>query len=390
MAENDKNQVPAAGRKKRDLLPLLVFFLLLCGGLLGCLSIYNARIAGEAPLYFALRQLGWLGAGSLLFVFSSLVPFRFYRKSAPFLALLSALLLVAVLLFGSRVNGMRGWLVLPGNLSFQPSELAKVFFLLALTVFATKRKKIGTGGFFLMLCFTFFFLFLLMREPDFGSAVVFFGAFLIVAASREGSMKAFLLALAALFVCALAFIFRHDYAFMRILAFFDPDGAGVSSWHMRQFQYTLAHGGLTGSEAGTALWARNYLPLPHTDSLFASLVELTGFAGSTLVILIFAGLGIAFTLISWKTKGECGRLYVFCAGMLCFFQALLHISVNCVLLPATGVTLPMLSYGGSSLLSVMLSFGIALSAAAEQDPEDPAEEDEEPSGPPAGEVSPHP
>ena len=374
MPENKETYHASGGKKGKDLLPFLVFLLLLCGGLLGCLSIYNARITEQEPLYFALRQLCWLGVGSLLFVFSSLVPFRYYKKNVYLFAGISALLLLAVLFFGYKVNGMRGWLALPGNFYFQPSELVKVFFLLALTSFASKEKKISIGRFFLMLAFTFFFVFLLMKEPDFGSATVFFGAFLIVAASREGSLSAFLLAAGTLFVSGLYFIFRHDYAFMRILAFFNPDGAGVRSWHMRQFQYTLAHGGIFGSEHGTALWARSYLPLPHTDSLFASIVELTGFAGSGLVILIFAGLGIAFTLIAWNTKGKCGRLYVFCAGMLCFFQALLHISVNSVLLPATGVTLPMLSYGGSSLLSVMLSFGIALSAAAEKDPDDPVEE----------------
>ena len=360
--------------KKRDFLPLLVFLFLLCGGLLGCLSIYNARITEQAPLYFALRQLCWVGAGTVLFIFSSLVPFRFYKKNVYLLAGISALLLLAVLFFGHRINGMRGWLALPGNLYFQPSELAKVFFLLTLCFFASKEKKISIKRFFLMLGFTFFFVLLLMKEPDFGSATVFFGAFLIVTASGEGSLKSFLLASAALFVSGLGFIFRYDYAFMRILAFFNPDGAGVRSWHMRQFQYTLAHGDVFGSKYGTALWSRSYLPLPHSDSLFASIVELTGFAGGLLVILIFTGLGIAFTLIAWNTKGKCGRLYVFCAGMLCFFQALVHISVNSVLLPATGITLPMLSYGGSSLLAVMLSFGIALSAASEKDPDDPVEE----------------
>lgn len=361
-------------KKKRDILPFFVVFLLLCGGLLGCLAIYNARITEQAALYFALRQLGWLGAGTLVLIFSSLIPFRFYRKNVYLFAGISALLLLSVLFFGYKVNGMRGWLALPGNFYFQPSEIVKVFFLLALTSFASKEKRISIKRFFLMLAFTFFFIFLLMKEPDFGSATVFFGAFLIVTASKEGALKAFLLAAGTLFVSGVYFIFRHDYAFMRVLAFFNPDGVGVRSWHMRQFQYTLAHGGWVGSEHGTPLWAGNYLPLPHTDSLFASIVELTGFAGSLLVILIFAGLGIVFTFTAWNAKGRCGRSYIFSCAMLCFFQALLHISVNCVLLPATGITLPMLSYGGSSLLSVMLSFGIALSAASENDPDDPVEE----------------
>lgn len=367
-------------KKKWQLLPFLVFLLLLSGGLLGIVCIYSARIMENSPMHFVIRQLWHLGIGGIFFLAASLVPFRYYRKNALLLSALSALMLVLVLFCGCTINGMRGWFVLPCNIYFQPSEFAKVFFLLALTVFASKKKKLEKGRFFLMLSYTFLFMFLLMKEPDFGSVIVFFGAFLIVTGAKEGSLKALFTALFTLLASGIYFIFRYDYAFMRILAFLNPAGDGVRSWHIRQFQYTLAHGGFAGSEQGTALWARSYLPLPHTDSLFASIVELTGFMGSMLVILIFSGLGIVFTLIAWKTKGESGRLYVFSAGMLCFFQALLHISVNCVMLPATGVTLPMLSYGGSSLISVMLSFGIALSAAKENSPDDPVQSEEEHTG----------
>ena len=141
MPENKETYHASGGKKGKDLLPFLVFLLLLCGGLLGCLSIYNARITEQEPLYFALRQLCWLGVGSLLFVFSSLIPFRYYKKNVYLFAGISALLLLAVLFFGYKVNGMRGWLALPGNFYFQPSELVKVFFLLALTSFASKEKK---------------------------------------------------------------------------------------------------------------------------------------------------------------------------------------------------------------------------------------------------------
>ena len=351
----------------RRLLPFASLLILIIAGLLGCLSIYSARAFSEAPLYFALKQMVWLGAGLIVFTGVSLVPFSFYKKAAPWLYALFLLSLVLVLFFGVEINNMRGWFRLWGSLSIQPSEFAKVIFLLYLSVFAAEGRELKAGRILFRFGVTFLSMLLLMLEPDFGGALIFFVAFVTVLTVCGARTSCLLAAFLFLLTCAVIFVSVNDYAMLRILGYLAPDGGyGVNAWHIKQFQYTMAHGGWTGSAWGNALWSSAFLPLPHTDSLFASIVESAGFIGGAIVIGGFFAMGAGFTAMSWKVKDNAGRIFVFAAGVMYLAQALIHISVNSVLLPPTGVTLPVLSYGGSSLLSIMFAFGIAFSAAREE------------------------
>ena len=359
------NPAISLGTRSRRLLPFAGLLILIVAGLLGCLSIYSARAFAGNPLYFALKQLLWLGGGVILFLCAGVVPFSLYRKAAPWLFACSLASLVLVLFFGVEVNGMHGWFRLWGTLRIQPSEFAKVFFLLYLSVCAGgEENQSELRKFLIMGGMTLLAMLLMMLEPDFGGALIFFIAFLTVAILRGARFSHLLGALLFLALCAAVFVAVNDYALIRILGYLDPEGAyGVDAWHIRQFRYTMAHGSWSGSAWGNALWSSAFLPLPHTDSLFASIVESTGFIGGLIVIGGFFAMGAGFTGMSWKIHDRAGRVFVFGVGAMYLAQALIHISVNSVLLPPTGVTLPILSYGGSSLLSVMLAFGIAFSAA---------------------------
>ncbi len=351
----------------RRLLPFASLLILIIAGLLGCLSIYSARAFSEAPLYFALKQLVWLCIGLIVFLSVSLIPFSFYKKTASLFYFLSLVLLVLVLCFGVEINDMRGWFRLWGTVNVQPSEFAKVIFLLYLSVFASKGQELRMDRILMMFGVTFLSMLLLMLEPDFGGALIFFVAFIMVLTVCGARLTCLLAAFLFLLTCAVIFVAVNDYAMIRILGYLAPDGGyGVDAWHIKQFQYTMAHGGWTGSAWGNALWSSAFLPLPHTDSLFASIVESAGFVGGVIVIGGFFAMGAGFTAMSWKVKDNAGRIFVFSVGMMYLVQALIHISVNSVLLPPTGVTLPVLSYGGSSLLSIMFAFGIAFSAAREE------------------------
>ena len=208
---------------------------------------------------------------------------------------------------------------------------------------------------------------LVMAEPDYGATVILFMIFLLVAVLSGAKLHYLLIAGLTMFTASMYFLLINDYAMKRIIGFLNPDGA--NAWHIRQFQYTMAHGGWTGSDWGNALWSGSFLPLPHTDSLFASIVESTGFIGGLLVMAGFFAMAVTFCGLSWNVRGSNNdrRFFIFSTGALYLIQALIHISVNCVLIPPTGITLPLLSYGGSSLLAVMLTFGIAFSAARHDD-----------------------
>ncbi len=344
--------------------PALLILLIL--GLGGCFAVYTSG-APEFSFVFAMRQLLWLGFGLVIYLLLSWIPFSLYREYAWYPAGVSLLLLVLVLLFGSEINGMRGWFRIGSLVNLQPSEFAKGPFLLLISQMAAgpESEKIRfykillTGGLFCGLVFV---------EPDFGSATVFFLGIVLVLTVSGIRLRRLLIPFSAGFLGLAAFLLFHPYARNRILGYLNPDSdPGGAGWHIRQFQYTIAHGGFFGSEPGSASWAGSYLPLSHSDSAFASIVESGGLLGGVIVIVGFLLLALIFRDLSLNVKNPAARIYIFSAGALCTGQALLHIGVNAALLPPTGLTLPIFSYGGSSLLGTMILFGIAAGAARESE-----------------------
>lgn len=365
---NRELPMPQDYHKSQRLFPFGTALLLIVAGLLGCLAIYSSRAFAEKPQLFVFRQLLWLGPGIAIFLISAAVPFRCYRKIAGFGLLLSLAALTVVLFTGHTINGMRGWFDL-GFCNLQPSEPAKTFFLLYLCVQCGPCKKMTSGMWIRLFLPGVLTAGLVMAEPDYGGGAMFFLIFLLVILLNGVKLQHLLLTAGLMLLGSLVFLLMNEYAMFRILGFFNPESD--AAWHIRQFQYTMAHGGWTGADWGAALWSGTFLPLPHTDSLFASIVESTGFLGGSLVIGGFLAMSYAFCYLSWKVKGDNNdrRFFIFSAGALYLIQALIHISVNCVLIPPTGIPLPILSYGGSSLLSVMLTFGIAFSAARAKEPD---------------------
>ena len=350
---NERPRFPAAG--------LAAFTVT---GLWGCLLIYAAKSFGSAPWYYAERQLFWLAAGCIGFSLCAAIPFRRFMKWRYFLGAASLLLLILVLFFGERVNGMRGWFSFSDYFLFQPSEFAKAAFLLILAGIGgnTRRKEsvrfLRMSGVFL--CFAL----PVLLEPDLGSTLVFYAGFLIVL-WVSGMRKRYVIpAFLAGPACAAVFLIRHAYARDRILAWLNPDSAVRGTWHIRQFRYAMAEGGLTGSEHGGALWSNAYLPLPHSDSLYAAIAETSGLTGALIVLIAFCAIACAFAKVSMNgTLPFHARIYISATAFLYLTQALIHIGVNVILLPPTGITLPLLSYGGSSLCSTMIAFGLAFGAA---------------------------
>ncbi|MDD5697289.1 MAG: FtsW/RodA/SpoVE family cell cycle protein [Victivallaceae bacterium] len=329
----------------------------------GCLAIYNSNTLGASPLYFVSRQLLWMIIGLVLMLAAQRVPFRFYREHAPVFAAGAYISLVAVLLWGTRINGMCGWFTFGWtSASIQPSEFAKPFFILLLCHLAGNGRN-DFKTFMLLALMTLLWVIPILLEPDAGTAAVYLLAFGVTAFLAGAPVK-YLLALPALLTpAAVWMIYAHPYILRRFSGFWNPASDPLGSgWHIRQFQFTLARGGWFGVKMGKAAWANSYLPLAHSDSVFATVAESLGFAGTLPVILIFAIIIFALYRITRQLQSEYQKLFI--VGMLAMIavQTLIHVSVNVALLPPTGLTLPLLSYGGSSLLSTLLAFGIILSA----------------------------
>ncbi len=350
MTENNANRLPV--------IPLMAFLLALWGGL----TIVSSQSGAEQPLLLAGKQLIFIMAGLAAMAVTAKIPFATHLRLAGVYAFFSIMLLLALPLFGIRINGMLGWYELAGFF-FQPSELAKGFFLLLLAKLAVKPntdwRKFGilAGA---ALCWTV----PVLLQPDFGTATVYLFGFAALYLLAGGTWRCFFTACGAMALTAVLFVAAKPYAWKRIVAFADPElDPGGASWHIRQFQLAIAHGGFFGSKLGRAIWSNAYLPLPYNDSVYATMAETLGFIGALPVPIFYAML--FYFLISAAQRRELtapARLYLAGAAVLPAIQALLHLSVNVGLLPPTGLTLPLVSYGGSSMVGTFILLGIAMSA----------------------------
>jgi cell division protein FtsW len=327
----------------------------------GCLTILNATLSSEFPAKFAARQIVWFFIGVTTMLLTSKLDFEKIKKTAPAAIIISYLLLLAVLVVGTRVNGMKGWFNL-GFFFLQPSELAKPFFVLSICLLCAKENS-NRKIFINLLALCAGWMIPIIMEPDYGTSILYFsviGLAFFLLSKKIGHFFAWTLPGMALI---LIILLREAYVVNRIQAYFspfdDPYGAG---WHILQFRYAIARGGLWGSGWGNCLWAGSYLPLSHSDSAFATLTEASGMLGSMPVALVFAAIPFAAGRII-SGKDEFRTLFILLASSMVAGQAFIHIFVNLGMIPPTGLPLPLFSYGGSSLLSTMLTAGFILSAA---------------------------
>lgn len=347
----------------------LYFFIAFFLGLWSCLTIYNATIFSVNPFHFTGRQALWLLVGFTVMWMCSQFPFKSVFRHIPTITALGFFLLILVLIFGTRVNGMKGWFTF-GSIFIQPSEFCKIPFILSLCLVAKKTTSSGKRLLF-MISTIFLWTLPLTIEPDFGTTCIYLLGGLIVlwlSGIRLTHLGLIVLAMGACGSLA-CFVGGHHYILERLKGFLNPERyQATSGWHIMQFQYTIAQGGLTGTEWDNSLWSNAYLPLAHSDSSFASLTESVGVFGAAPVIICFLIMGYTSWRNAIKTENETARLFVGSMTFMIIAQALVHISVNLALLPPTGITLPLVSYGGSSVVSTMAALGLIISASKRETP----------------------
>ena len=349
--------------ERNSILGNLVIGLLVIG-LGGCAAVYCARAYGMNPWYFAGRQMLWLAIGTGLFLFAARISFQKWKKAAFPATVIFLIILILTALFGVKVNSMSGWLPIPfTGIRVQPSELAKPVYLLTLCLLVTHETWSETKRFFAALGVTAMFCFLILIQPDFGTATIYAAGLPVLIFCAGFRRRYSLTVLFGWIPPTILFVLLHPYALRRIKAFLVPSDDHLgAAWHIHQFRVTIANGGWFGASGQEVSWANTYLPFSHSDSVFAALVEAAGFIGGMLVLLGFCVMIILFRKAALETKEKEARLFIFCAGLMLITQAFLHIGVNVTLIPPTGLPLPFFSYGGSNLAGVMLLLGTACSA----------------------------
>jgi len=320
------------------------------------------------PYKYVLQQGIFLIIGIILMIVFSKIDYNIYKKYANTFLGICFLLLVIVLIpgIGSVRNGSRSWFGLLG-FGFQPSELSKIALIIFVSKYLSKNDKIKKYTFKFMgpiLFIIFLFFFLILLEPDFGTGMVIVASLigLIFISGCDVSIfyKLGVLGIIGIIVLIIIAPYRMD----RITSFLNPwsDPLG-SGFQMIQSLYAIGPGGLLGFGFLNSRQKHFYLPEPQTDFIFSIITEEFGFFGAVLLILLFAILYYRIIKIAINKTDLFGKYLIFGLAFLLIFQTLLNLSVVVGLVPITGVTLPFISYGGSSLLVSMISIGIILNVS---------------------------
>ncbi|WP_435769806.1 rod shape-determining protein RodA [Nocardioides sp. SYSU DS0651] len=350
---------------------LLVAVVLL--SVLGCLLVWSATIerddlTGGDPRAYLFKQVVNVVLGLGLMALVVMTDHRWVRILAPLAYLLAVGGLVLVLTMGSTINGSRSWLVL-GGMSLQPSELAKLAVVVGMALVVAERSegrwrdRVGTMDVVLMLLVAGLPAALILAQPDLGTMLVLTATvFGVIAAS--GAHRLWLAGLGAggLLVAAFAVVsgMLEDYQVDRFLAFanpeLDPRGAG---YNVEQARIAVGNGGLFGQGLFDGSQTRSgFVPEQHTDFVFTVAGEELGLVGAALVVALLGIVLWRALRIAVRTDDVFGRIAA--AGIACWFgfQAFQNIGMCLGIMPVTGVPLPFVSYGGSSMFASMLAVGL--------------------------------
>jgi len=353
---------------------IVVVGIILCLSLL-VLSSATANINPDKWIYVR-KQVIWIGLGLAAILATLSVDYTRLQKYSNLLYLLNLGFLASVLVMGRASHGAQLWISF-GSFDFQPSELAKILVIITFAGFLNKRQGKLERFRDLIPCFIHVAipLLLILAQPDLGTSLVFlaitFG--MLFLAGAKPSLLMGLLSFG--FVAVGLALFAHfslgmplpleDYQIKRLVVFINPylDGQGGrgAGWHVIQSLVAIGSGGLLGKGLyqGTQVQL-NFLPEHHTDFIFSVVGEELGFLGATVLLVLYLILIIRAIKIAMKAKDLYGTLLVIGIASMWMFHILENIGMAIGVMPITGIPLPFLSYGGSSMLVNMISVGILL------------------------------
>ena len=354
--------------------PLFIFIILLSS--LGLLILYSSSGGSMNLVYKQLIHLGL--ATSVMLIIAQIPPILFLR-SAPILIILGIILLILVLFFGSSGGGAQRWLDI-GIIRFQPSEIMKI--IVPITIAAILSEKTLPPRAFpviISLVVISTVVLLIARQPDLGTAlligasgvyVLFFSGFRIKIVKNIWLNLSILL---SFFISSLYFAWNYlliAYQKKRILTLFNPESDPLGSgYHIIQSKIAIGSGGLTGKGLTQGSQSQlDFVPEQSTDFIFSVLAEELGFLGFMLLIIIYSFIIYRCFSLSLRCEDNFSRLLGSSLTFVFFTYIFVNIGMVSGLVPVVGVPLPLISYGGSSLMTLMASFGIIMSIHKHKSP----------------------
>lgn len=317
-------------------------------------------LVGQQAIFFLL--------GFFLFFLFSQIDYRVFFHFRWFFYFLALMALFVTLIVAPETRGALRWLEI-GSWQFQSSEIIKPFLILTFAGFLSTHPSVGFKKLFFLLALFIPLIFLIFKQPDLGNVIILllvFGALLVVGGLRWSILLTLLpLVLAA---APLFWHFLKDYQKARILSFLDPQADPLGkSYQLIQAMVTVGSGELFGRGLGRGTQSHlRFLPEQHTDFIFASLSEELGFFGAGILLILYFFLLWRILTLARNSKDPFGVLILSGVFTMILAQVFVNIGMNIGLLPITGITLPLISYGGSSIISIMISLGIVEAIAKER------------------------
>ncbi len=358
---------PAPGRPMDHWVVLITAALLAIGlVMVFSASEVQAFAQHDNQAYFLERQFMWTAIGVLIMLIVSRLNYHAWRYLSVLGLLATVAMLVTVLLTGRSAGGATRWLMI-GGLSVQPSELCKLSLIIYISDWLSRRGPRAQDLFKGLIPFIAILgvvVVLVMQQPDMGTcAVILVAAVATFFAAGANVVQFGALATVGLGVLAYLAV-ASPYRMARVLAFLNPFGQQhAAGYHIVQSLVALGSGGLIGAGLGASRQKFGLLPAPYTDSIFAVIGEELGLVGTLLVLGLFVMLLWRGHRIAAAAPDEMGRLLAI--GITCWltFQALVHMAVATSTMPFTGIPLPFISYGGSSMLVSFAGVGVLLSVS---------------------------
>jgi len=341
---------------------LIISTILLVG--IGLLSIYSSSIGKEDFSNFN-KQIIFFAVGIILVFLFSFFDWRFFRENTYVILIIYLLCLVSLgglFFFAPEIRGVKSWYKI-GEFSVDPIEFMKIILIILLAKYFSTRhvemyqvRHIILSGFYVLVPAVLIFL-----QPNLGAVLILLFLWIGVLIVSGIKIRHFLiLVLCGLIVFMLSWGFLlKDYQKERIISFIipiDPLGAG---WSQNQAEIAIGSGGLLGEGIGSGSQTQyGFLPEPQTDFIFAAIAEETGLIGISVLFILFSVLIFRIIRIAISSRTNFPRLFATGFTILLISEIFIHIGMNLGILPIIGISLPLLSYGGSSLISTLIGLGI--------------------------------
>lgn len=352
-------------------LGLTIFFDTFALMLLGLTIVLSASSAYsvfkfDSVFYLFNSHLFKVFLGVVAIIVFAFIPYEFYRRLSKPLILLTLLLLVITLLFAPDIKGAGRWLNL-GIISIQPADIAKLVLIIHLAVLLETKTNIIDNfrhGFLYLFIWIVLISGLIMLQPNISSGIMLILISLTIIYAGGAKLRHILVSvlISGVVIGAAAMIFSHSRS--RIFSYVNSiSNGGDMNFQVKQALYSLGSGGIFGVGIGNSMQSNLFLPEAYGDFIFAILGEEFGLIGSIAVMLAYLVLLICGILVAKKTRDQFGQMLAFGITISIVFYAFVNIAVTTGVLPTTGLPLPFISYGGTSLIFLCVSIGILINIA---------------------------